>query len=652
MGRNAEGIRPESSLMFEQIRSHRRWLQFVLLLLILPSFVFIGFQGYTNFQEGESALASVNDESITQQEYDNALRMRLDELRGALGAQFDPALFDAPELRQSVLDELIHSRVLALAAHEAYFSTSDQRLRDTISRIPSVQADGRFSNALYREALAAQGMTPAMFENQLRRDLAVQQVLSPVADSVFLSDSSLKRLIAAVTEERQIQLKAVAAKGFESTVELSDADLKAYYDANAARFEVPESVDAQYVILDEQSLIDGIQVSDADLQSYYEQNQARFGQAEQRRASHILVLIPEGASADEKAQLRQQAEGLAAQAKAEGADFAVLAREHSEDPGSAQQGGDLDWFERGMMVKAFDDTVFALEKEQISDVVESEFGFHVIKLTDIRPAVVKPLAEVKEQILSEIQQQQSARRFAELAEEFTNQVYEQSDSLEPVASAMNLKIESLKGVQRSARGNSGEIATHPRVIEALFSGEVLNEKRNSGVIELAPGRLVAVRVGQHHPRSLQPFEKVEEQIKVLLRHQRALELARQAGQKELESLKADGSSAGFSQPLWVSRQNTQAVPTVMVEAVMRASVEALPRYVGAATDTEFVIARISEVKAGAQPNEQQVQAEQMRLERFWAEAEQKAVLEMLREKYKVKLTDRGRSLIAAGMADE
>src|SRR5690606_10314192 len=187
-----------------------------------------------------------------------------------------------------------------------------------------------------------------------------------------------------VTEERQIQLKAVAAKGFESKVELSDADLKAYYDANEGRFEVPESVDADYVILDEQSLTDNISVSDADLQSYYEQNQARFGQAEQRRASHILVLIPEGASADEKAQLRQQAEGLATQAKAEAADFAVLAREHSEDPGSAQQGGDLDWFERGMMVKAFDDAVFSLEKGQISDVVESEFGFHIIKLTDIR----------------------------------------------------------------------------------------------------------------------------------------------------------------------------------------------------------------------------------------------------------------------------
>lgn len=638
--------------MFEQIRSHRRWLQFILLLLILPSFVFIGFQGYTNFQEGDSALASVNDESITQQEYDNALRMRLDELRGALGAQFDPALFDAPELRQAVLDEIIHTRVLALAANDAYFATSDQRLRDTISRIPSVQADGRFSNALYREALAAQGLTPAMFENQLRRDLAVQQVLSPLADSVFLPESSLQRLIAAVTEERQIQLKAIAAKQFESSIELSDADLKAYYDANQARFEVAESVDVDYVILDEQKLSTDIQVSDADLQSYYEQNKARFGQAEQRRASHILVLIPEGASADEKAQLRQQAEGLANQAKAEEADFAALAREHSEDPGSAQQGGDLDWFERGMMVKAFDDAVFSLQKGDVSNVVESEFGFHIIKLTDIQPAVAKPLEAVKDQILTEIQQQQSARRFAEQAEHFTNQVYEQSDSLEPVASAMNLQVESIQGVQRSARNNSGEVATHPRVIEALFSSEVLNEKRNSGVIELAPGRLLAVRVKQHHPRALQPFDKVQEQIAVLLRHERALERAREEGKKQLESLKAEGSSSGFSQSLWISRQNTQAVPTVVVDAAMRAPIDNLPAFVGASTDTEFVIARINEVKAGKQPSEQQVQAEQMRLERFWAEAEQKAVLQMLRDKYKAKLTDRGRALIAAGVADE
>ncbi|MBX6317915.1 SurA N-terminal domain-containing protein [Pigmentiphaga sp.] len=623
--------------MFDLIRNHRRWMQFVLLLLILPSFVFVGIQGYSNFMERESALAKVAGESVTQQEFDAAVRGRLDQLRSMMGAQFDPQLFDTPAMRKAVLDEIINTRLIAAEASKNYFSASDDLLRTTIQAIPAVQENGRFSNARYRDALAAQGMTPVMFEAQLRRDLALQQVLGPVAQSAVVPEAVMDRLVAAATERREIQMLRFAAADYRAKVEVTDDDVKAYYEANRSRFQLPERVDAQYVVLDQNAVTPNISVSDEDIKAYYEQNQARYRQEEQRRASHILVAVESGASEAAREEARKKAQALAEQAKAPNADFAKLARENSQDPGSAGNGGDLDWFGRGMMVKPFEDAAFALKEGEVSEVVPTDYGFHIIKLTGVRPAVVKPLAEVRNEIVEEIKQQQAARRFAEAAEQFTNLVYEQSDTLEPAAQKFGLKIQEAQGIGRSGQPGN-DVLGNPKVAQALFSEEVLQEKRNSGVIELAPNRLAAVRVTRHIPSTVQPLDEVAATIRQQLTDERAMGLAREEGEKRLKALREQDSTQGFGAPVTVARNAPQGVAPTVVDAVMKAPTDKLPAFVGTTTGDAYVIARVLKVEAAPKPEASVIAAEKSMMERRWAQAEQLAVLQMLREKYQVSVT--------------
>ncbi|VCU71987.1 Peptidyl-prolyl cis-trans isomerase D [Pigmentiphaga humi] len=635
--------------MFDLIRNHRRWLQFILLLLILPSFVFVGIQGYSSFMEGDKALATVAGEPVSQQEFDAAVRSRLDQLRAMMGSQFDSQAFDTPAMRQAVLDELINTRLIAAEASQKHFSASDEQLRATIQAIPAVQENGRFSNARYRDALAAQGMTPVMFEAQLRRDLALQQVLGPVAASAAVPEAVMSRLVAAATERRQLQTLRIAAADYRAKVSVSDDDVKAYYEANRTRFAVPEQVDAQYVVLDQGAATSGIAVSDEDVKSYYEQNQARYRQDEQRRASHILITADKDASDAAREEARAKAQALAEQAKAPGADFAKLARDNSQDPGSAASGGDLDWFGRGMMAKPFEDAVFSLQQGEVSAVVPTDYGFHVIKLTGVRPAVVKPLAEVRSQIVEEIRQQQAARRFAEAAEQFTNLVYEQSDTLDPAAQKFNLKVQDASGITRSGLAGN-EVFGNPKVVQALFSEDVLREKRNSGAIELEPNRLVAVRAAKVTPASVQPLADVADGVRKQLVEDKALALARADGEARLKALQAQDSTQGFGAPVTVARNAPQGLAPAVLEAVMKASADKLPAFVGAQAGDAYVIARIEKAEAGQAPDAALLANEKSMMERRWAQAEQLAVLQALRGKYKASVSDNGKQQVSPAPA--
>src|SRR5690606_11357897 len=419
--------------MFELVRNHKRWMLFLVLILILPSFVFFGIEGYTRFMEGDQALAKVNGASVTRAEYDAARRSQLDRARQTMGAQFDPLMFDTPAMRQQTLEQLINARVVAAATADGHFTVSDNALRQAIASIPAVQRDGRFNAELYNQALAAQGISPAQFEASMRYDLAEAQVLQPVLESSSVPKALVRDLLEAMTEQRMVQLRTFQAEQFETSIQVSDADVQAYYEANAARFQVPEKIDAQYLLLDSSAVMDGIAVSDDELAAYYEQNKSRFTNQESRRVSHILITPGDDAQA-----ARQQAEALAAQAKQNPDAFADLAREHSQDPGSAQEGGSLGWITRDTFVPELETIVFALEEGQVSDVAESDFGFHVLKLDELRPAASKPLNEVSDQLAEEIRLQKAGERFGDAAGKLTDLVYDNADSLEPAASALGL----------------------------------------------------------------------------------------------------------------------------------------------------------------------------------------------------------------------
>ncbi|OWW20282.1 SurA N-terminal domain-containing protein [Noviherbaspirillum denitrificans] len=627
--------------MFDFIRTHQRLMQFVLLLLIFPSFVFFGLEGYTRMTDSGNVVAKVGGNSITQQELDAAQREQMERFRQMFGAQFDPKMLDTPEAKQEILDGLIAQRVVAAEAAKNRLAVSDQTLQQTIVAMPGLTgANGKFDVERYKSALAAQGMTPAMFEAQLRRDLTLQQVGGAIQGTAFAPKAVAGRLSDLNDQEREVQELVFKASDFASKVQVTDEMLKSYYEKNGAQFEIPEQVKAEYVVLNSDVVASQISVSDADIKSYYEQNAKRFVDEEQRRASHILIKVDKGASAADKAAAKSKAEVLLAQLRKNPADFAKLAKENSQDPGSAERGGDLDYFSKGMMVPPFEAAAFKLKQGEISDVVESDFGFHIIQVTGIKPGSAKSIEQVKGQIAAEIKKQLAAKKFAEMAEQFTNMVYEQSDSLKPVADKLGLKIETAANLTRKPNPSVAPNApfNHPKFLGALFSDEAIKNKRNTEAVEVAPSTLVAGRVVEYKPVSKRPFEEVQSVIRERVTQIETTNLARKAGEEKLAALKGGADAAGFSAARTVSRTKNQNVAPEALRAIMKADTSKLPSYVGVELPGQgYALYRVNKVSQPANIDMARRQAEQQEIAGALAQLESHAYLEALKKKAKVEV---------------
>lgn len=652
--------------MFDFIRNHQRWMQFILLILIVPTFAFFGVQSYSSFMSEEPKMATVNGKPITQREYDQARRDQLDQYRQMMGAQFDPALLDTPAMRQRLLDQMINQRLLAAAAADNHFSVSDETLRNTIASNPAVQDNGKFSPERYRAALAAQGLTPATFEAGLRRDLAIGRVLDPITQSAQLPATVATAIEHALTETRHVLTKRYAAADYKSQVQVSDADIQQWYDGNKQQFQVPDQVQAQYLVLDEAAASAGIKVSDDDIAKYYEQNKNRFGQPERRRASHIMVKLAADATDAQRKAAHAKAEDIAKQAAANPGAFAELAKKYSDDAGSSNRGGDLGWIGPGMLTPALQKAVEGLKKGQVSGVIESPFGLHVVQLTDLQPAQIKPLAEVRDQIVDEIRKQIAASRFSDMATKLTSLVYDQRDSLQPAADALGLKVRQAGGITRTgllpqeqagpgaaSASPDSALLDNPRVRQALFSPEVLRDKQNSGVIELAPDTMLVVRVAANTPAHVPPLDQLKDKIRARLVETRAADAAAKAGEQALEALRKNPGAAadGFGGAVDVSRQNPQSLSRPVLDAVMRAPATPLPAYAGARDGDDYVVARIDKVEAG-KPDPESVAALTRQLSGAWGQAEDEGVLKMLRQQYKVEIAPEAARILQGGDTEQ
>jgi peptidyl-prolyl cis-trans isomerase D len=628
--------------MFEFIRTHRRLMHVVLLLFIVPSFAFFGLEGYSRFRDSDNAVAKVAGQSITQQEFDNAQRQQMDRLRQMFGDQFDPKMLDTPEAKKGVLEGLIAQRVMAVEAARNRLSVSDQTLQQTILAIPGLTtAEGKFDHERYKSLLAMQGMTPAMYEARLRQDLAVQQVNAAVQSTAFAPKTVAGRLSDLNDQEREVQELLFKSVDFASQVKVTDEMLKSYYDKNSNQFQIPEQAKAEYVVLSPDAIAEQISVTDADVKSYYDQNAKRYAVEEQRRASHILIGVKKGASDAEKSAAKVKAQKVLDQARKNPGDFAKLAKENSEDPGSAERGGDLDYFGKGMMVKSFEDAVFKLKPGEISDLVESDFGYHIIRLSDVKPASVKTLDEVKGEIAAEIKKQLAAKKYSELAETFTNTVYEQADSLKPVADKLKLKIETVSNVTRVPNPSVAPNAPYnnPKFLNALFSDDALKNKRNTEAVEVAPSTLVAGRIVEYKPVTKRPFEEVKNVIQERVTQTEAADLAKKTGEAKLAEVKGKADAAGFSNAKSISRAKPQGVNEAAALAVMKADVTKLPAYIGLEVPGQgYGIYRINKVAQPATPDTARRQAEQQQIGTALAQQETLAYLEALKQKAKVKIT--------------
>lgn len=627
--------------MFDSVRSHRRWLMLFLLLLVFPSFVVTGIYGYNQFVGADNAVARVDGQPITQPELDAAHRDQLERLRAMFGDRFDPKMFDTPQARAATLDNLLAERALAREAQAEHVLVTEQRLRDVIAAEQAFQQDGKFNYDRYRQLLAAQGLSEVGFEQRVRGDLARQTLLQAVAGSAVVPRAVSEQVRRLAEEQREVREVRFEPKDFRAKVTVTDAQIKAFYDANQVDFKTPESLKAEYVVLTLDDVAGQVAaVTEADARAYYDQNASKFGQDEQRRASHILLIAGEGGSAPDKAGARKKAEELLARIRAQPAEFDKLARENSKDPGSAASGGDLGWFGRGMMVKPFEDAAFALKEGQISDIVESDFGFHLIRVTGTRGAQTKPFAEVRAQIEADLKREVAAKRFAEIAEQFSNAVYEQPDTLKAAADKLKLNVRTVDGLTRAgvpAQPNTPQIFS-PRVIDALFSADSIEKKRNTEAIEVAPNTLVSARVVEHRPAAVRPLADVSSLIKTRVELAEAARLAREAGEQKLAALQKQPSDAGFAPVRSVSRTRPEGLPPTALNAIMRAPSDKLPAFVGAELDGgAYAVFSVLSAKIPEKADPTQAQAQARALAQMYGAADDAAYVAAVRTKHKAQV---------------
>jgi peptidyl-prolyl cis-trans isomerase D len=572
--------------MFDSIRSHRRWLMFFLIVLVFPSFVITGIYSYNQFVSADDAVARVGDTPISQQQFDVAQRQQLERLRGMFGNDFDPKMFDTREARAATLDNLLSERALELEAQREGVQVTVERVRQLIAAEPAFQQNGRFDYERYKMLLQAQGYSEQGFEAQVRQDLQRRALLQAVASSTVVPKTVTEHLRRLIEEERQVRELRFNPAEFRAKVAVTDEQIKSFYDANQDDFRQPETAKVEYVILTLDDIARDVAIPEAEALAYYEQNKARFGADEQRKASHILFTAGDGGTAKDKAGARKKAEDVLAQVRANPKDFERLAREHSKDPGSAANGGDLGQFGRNMMVKPFEDAAFKLKRGEISDLVESDFGFHIIKVTDVVPAQAKPFAEVRGEIEADLRRQAAQKKYAEAAEVFTNTVYEQSDSLKPVAEKLKLQVQTVEALPRTgvpARPGTPQIFTQ-RLLEAVFSPDSISGKRNTEAIEIASNTLAAARIIEHRPAQVRPLAEVRDQVKQRVEQREASRLAREAAEQRIAELRKTPSDAGFSPVRTIGRSKPEGLPQAAINAILRPAAGDLPQLVLAELD--------------------------------------------------------------------
>ena len=620
--------------MLEFIRTHQRLMQFILLLIIFPSFAFLGIESYLRMSDKEPPVAKVAGQNITQREWDAAQARQIERFKQVFGEQFNQNMFDSPEARQGVLENLLAQRAMSSHVVENNLTVSNDTLRNTIAEIPGLKnPDGQFDKQRYQQLLAAQGLTPEKFEAGLRHDLAVQQINAVVQGTAFSPKSVVARVSSLNQQAREVQELVLTLQSFRSQVKITDAMAEEYYKQHPAQFELPEIVKAEVVVFNPDVVEARIVVSDADIKAYYDQNLARYKTDEQRRASHILIAAGKDAPAADKAAAKAKAEKILAQLRKSPNDFAKLAKENSQDPGSAERGGDLDFFGKGMMVKPFEEAAYALKEGEISDVVQSDFGFHIIRLTALKAATTRPLSEVKANITDEIRRQQVGKKYSEMAEIFTNMVYEQPDSLKPVAEKLGLKIETISGLTRKPTTAYPKTAAYnqPKFLSAIFSDEATKNKRNTEAIEVGPRFLIAGRVVDYKPVTHSPLAQVRQQVEESIMLLETEKLALKTGEAKLAELR-NGGTAEFSAAKAISRNNNSSTPPPAVYAIMKADANKLPAFVGVNLGgMGYRIFRINKIVE--QPaDEASAKAEEQQVNEFLAAQEMAAYLGVIKKR--------------------
>ena len=623
--------------MFDLVTKHKRIAQFILALIMVP-FAFFGVDYYFRGTGGAGEVATFEGGRITEAEFANAIRDQQEQLRrSAQGV--DPAIFDNPEVRFNLVQRLVRERLVEKKGADLHFRVSNSDVFDRIAADPRFQEGGRFSLDLYKGLLRQAGINEPAFEESIRRQIQSERIVDPIARGSVVPQASAVAYVNHVEQQREAEYANIDVDAFVKGVSVDEAQEKAFYDANAAAFRTPEEAKFEYVVLTQDALLAQTGVTPEEVKAQYDSAAKTYRQEEQRQAAHILITVKPDASEAERAAAKKIAEEIAAQAKANPSKFAELAKQRSQDPGSAAQGGDLGSNPRGTMVKAFDDAVFSMKPGEIEGPVQSEFGYHVIQLKGITPEKMRAFDEVRAQIETDLKRQKVGQKFASAADQFQNLVYEQADSLAPVAKALGLTIQTSPLVTRA---QAQQIAMGSgKLVQALYSPESIAAKRNTDAIEVGNGAMMAARILDYKPSAVRPFAEVKAEIHKQLVQQAASELAQKAGREKLALLEAGKSDkeAGltFSKPVLLMRNRPQqGFTNEGITRIFQADPTKLPAYIGTPGDGGgFAIYRLVKIISPPDVDQSKVAAARARIGEMQAREVLDAYVNTLKDKAKV-----------------
>ena len=554
--------------MLQNIRDKAQgWIAYGIVILISVPFALWGIQEYMGVGS-EPVAAKVNGAEITQRAFDNQYQRFRQEIRAQLGSAYRPELFEDSRMRKEVLNRMIRDLLVEQAAEDMGLRVSDIEVQSVLLGMDAFQKDGRFDQATFERVASLQGLSAAGFMERIRRMLLSEQLAQMVSASSFVTEHEKQEAVRLMTQQREFSYLVVPAADYLVETPVAEEEIQAYYDANQAEFLLPERVKLSYILLNADSAGSTLEVNEDQLRAYYEDNQEQFGLPEQRQASHILILAPEDADEAAVAEAKQQIEALRERAE-QGEDFAELAKNHSQDPGSAESGGDLGYFGRGVMDPAFEEAVFAMQPGEVSEPVRSSFGFHLIKLEAIKAGSVKPFDMARPEVEQAYRKAEGESRYFELAEKLADFSYEDPTTLEPAADALDLEIVQSDWISRDSA--EGVFAT-PKVLNAAFSEDVLVERYNSELIEIDQESSLVLRVDEHEVATTQPLAEVKDRIAEILRQQNAQAQAQAEADRRQQEI-ANGAplaqvagSLEVTGPLSLGR-NDRSVPVELMGAV-------------------------------------------------------------------------------------
>ena len=586
--------------MLDKFRSYAQTkaAQVILALVLIP-FALFGIDSYLNQAGNNLSIAKVDGYKITLPEYNRAIENVRNRIMSE-GKKVDPAMFDSFEFKESVVDGIITRQLINNDIKKSKFKITDLQLSQYIIGMPEFQKDGKFSQELYDKVLQNNQLNPKKFEENIRNDLLIQQVRDGLRKLTFIPPNNLTETLKVTSQQREVTVAEFKTKEYMVKASVNEKDMQAFYDKNKSKFLAPEQVKAEFVVFSLTSILPTINVSDDEVKAFYKTNADKYQNQQQREASHILIAASKNAAPAEKAKAKAKAEDVFNQVKKNPKQFEELATKYSQDPESAKKGGDLGVFGRGMMVKPFDDAVFSMKVNEISSIVESDFGYHIIKLTKVI-GDGGGFDAIKLQIKAELIYQKAQDKFAALAEDFSNMVYEQSSSLDAVSKKFSLPIQKTDWISRS---DSDKFFKNEALMNALYSKESIKDHRNTEAIEVTPNNLISARVVDYKAQTSKPFTDVKTSIEDYLKFEAAKKLVASEGEVALKSIVDASRKIDWQAAVLVDRKNAKGLSDAVINHAYKMPTDKLPSYSGFVDgDNGYVIVKVSQVSFPNDDNE-------------------------------------------------